>query len=295
MRTMDLDDLDIFRCVVREGGITRAATRLHRVPSNVTTRIKQFEERLGVPLFRRQGRSLALTDAGRALLVHAERLLQIANEAEQDIRSGVVRGGLRIGSLESTAGVRLPPVLSSFHARYPDVSIELQTATTGALLERLQAFEFEAAFVSEPFEKGRLSSRVVFVEELVLITATSDAPPRRASDLNGRTLVAFPHGCSYRRRLLEWVAEAGFSAGRTLELASYHAIVACVAAGAGVAIVPAQVLDQTVAGSAVARHPLPARLRVNRTHLVWFGDPSVPLRALLELLPSPSSPTRASR
>ena len=52
---MDLDDLDIFRCVVREGGITRAATRLHRVPSNVTTRIKQFEERLGVPLFRRQG------------------------------------------------------------------------------------------------------------------------------------------------------------------------------------------------------------------------------------------------
>src|ERR1700759_5404179 len=232
MRTMDLDDLDIFRCVVREGGITRAATRLHRVPSNVTTRIKRFEERLGVPLFRRQGRSLALTEAGRALLGHAERLLQAANEAEQDIRSGAVRGVLRIGSLESTAGVRLPPVLSSFHARYPDVSIELQTATTGALLERLQAFEFEAAFVSEPFEKGRLSSRVVFVEELVLITATSDPPPRRASDLNGRTLVAFPHGCSYRRRLIEWVAEAGFSAGRTLELASYHAIVACVAAGA---------------------------------------------------------------
>ena len=111
---MDLDDLDIFRCVVREGGITRAATRLHRVPSNVTTRIKRFEERLGVPLFRRQGRSLALTEAGRALLGHAERLLQAANEAEQDIRSGAVRGVLRIGSLESTAGVRLPPVLSSF-------------------------------------------------------------------------------------------------------------------------------------------------------------------------------------
>jgi len=210
---MDLEDLDIFRCVVREGGITRAAMRLHRVPSNVTTRIKQLEERLGVPLFRRQGRRLALTDAGRALLGHAERLLQLANEVEQDIRSGAVRGTLRIGSLESTAGVRLPPVLSSFHARYPDVAIELQTATTGALLERLQAFEFEAAFVSEPFEKGRLSSRVVFVEELVLITATSDPPPRRPSDLDGRTLVAFPHGCSYRRRLTEWVAEAGVRRG----------------------------------------------------------------------------------
>jgi len=50
-----------------------------------------------------------------------------------------------------------------------------------------------------------------------------------------------------------------------------------------------------VGGAAVARHPLPARLRVNRTHLVWLADPSVPLRALLELLPSPSSATRASR
>ncbi|MBE7203856.1 MAG: LysR family transcriptional regulator, partial [Parafilimonas terrae] len=65
MRTMDLDDLHIFRCVVREGGVTRAAAQLHRVPSNVTTRIKQFEERLGVALFRRQGRSLTLTEAGR--------------------------------------------------------------------------------------------------------------------------------------------------------------------------------------------------------------------------------------
>src|SRR5262245_49949762 len=147
MRRMDLDDLDIFRCVVREGGVTRAALRLHRVPSNVTTRVKQFEERLGVTLFRRQGRGLALSDAGRALLGHAERLLRLAEEAEQEMRSGAVRGALRIGSLESAAGVRLPRVLAAFHARYPDVSIELQTGTTGALLRRLQAFEIEAAFV----------------------------------------------------------------------------------------------------------------------------------------------------
>lgn len=61
---MNLEDLDIFRCVVREGGVTRAASQLHRVPSNVTTRIKQFEARLGVTLFKRQGRGLVLTDAG---------------------------------------------------------------------------------------------------------------------------------------------------------------------------------------------------------------------------------------
>jgi DNA-binding transcriptional LysR family regulator len=282
---MDLDDLHIFRCVVREGGVTRAADRLHRVPSNVTTRIKRFEERLGVALFRRQGRGLALTDAGRTLLGHAERLLQMADLAEQELRSGVVRGVLRLGSLESAAGARLPPILSAFHAQYPDVSIELQTGTTRALLRLLERFEVEAAFVSEPFEKGSLSSLPAFEEELVLITAKGAPALRRAADLGGQTLVAFPHGCSYRRRLVEWLAEGGVSPGRILELGSYHAIVACVAAGAGAAIVPAEVLDQAVLGTAVERHPLPARLRVNRTHLVWSGEASAALRALIGLLP----------
>ncbi|WP_202397251.1 LysR family transcriptional regulator [Teichococcus coralli] len=289
---IDLEGLDIFRCVVREGGVTRAADRLHRVPSNVTTRIKQLEERLGVSLFRRQGRGLVLTDAGRTLLGHAERLLQMADMAEQELRSGVVRGLLRLGSLESAAGARLPPVLSAFHARYPNVSIELQTGTTGALLRRLERFEVEAAFVSEPFEAGGLSSVPAFDEELVLISARGRPPLRQPSELGGQTLVAFPHGCSYRRRLMEWLAEGGASPERIMDLGSYHAIVACVAAGSGVAIVPAEVLDQAVLGGSVDRHPLPPRLRRNRTHLVWSGEASAPLRALVELLPKPPATRR---
>jgi DNA-binding transcriptional LysR family regulator len=291
---MDLDDLHIFRCVVREGGVTRAAGLLHRVPSNVTTRIKQLEERLGVGLFRRQGRGLVLTEAGRTLLGHAERLLRMADMAEQELRSGVARGVLRLGALESAAGARLPPVLSAFHARHPDVSIELQTGTTGSLLRRLERFEVEAAFVSEPFETGGLSSVPAFDEELVLIGAKGTPALRRPADLVGRTLVAFPHGCSYRRRLMEWLAEGGVSPQRVLELGSYHAIVACVAAGTGVAVVPAEVLDHAVLGASVQRHPLPVRVRRNRTHLVWSGEAGAPLRALVDLLHKPPvrSPSR---
>lgn len=288
MRILSLDDLHIFRCVAREGGVLRAAERLHRVPSNVTTRMKQFEQRLGVSLLRRQGRGLVLTEAGRTLLGHAERLLQLADEAEQAVRGGGVGGRLRLGSLESAAGARLPPLLSAFHAEHPQVAIELRTGTTGALLRLLESFEVEAAFVSEPFEAGALSSRPVFEEELVLITARGAPAPRRAADLEGLTVVAFPHGCSYRRRLVEWLAEAGASPSRLLDLGSYHAIVACVAAGTGVAIVPAEVLDQATLGTTVDRHPLPARLRVNRTHLVWSGEASAPLRALMDLLPAPT-------
>ncbi len=137
MRRISLEDLHIFRCVAVEGGVLRAADRLNRVPSNVTTRIKQFESRLGTQLFRRQGRNVVLTDAGHRLLGHAERLLRLADEAEEDLCSGVVAGSLRLGSLESAASVRLPPILSRYHAAHPRTHVELQTGTTAALLRRL--------------------------------------------------------------------------------------------------------------------------------------------------------------
>ena len=74
MRTMDLDSLEIFRTVVTEGGVIRAAQKLNRVQSNVTTRIRQLEARLGQKLFHRHGRSLVLSPEGRLLLSYTERL-----------------------------------------------------------------------------------------------------------------------------------------------------------------------------------------------------------------------------
>jgi DNA-binding transcriptional LysR family regulator len=78
---MDLSDLHIFRSVVHEGGVTRAAEKLHRVQSNVTTRVRQLEEELGVQLFIRNGKRLHLSPPGRLLLDYADRLLDLAQEA----------------------------------------------------------------------------------------------------------------------------------------------------------------------------------------------------------------------
>ncbi len=285
MRKISLDDLHIFRSVALEGGILRAATALNRVPSNVTKRIKQFEGRLGVKLLSRQGRGVVLTDKGRTLLGHAERLLRIADEIEQEVCDGVVRGVLRLGSLESAASVKLPPFLSQYHKEYTETTIELQTGTTAALLRLVDNYEIEAAFVSEPFEQGKLSSVKVFEEELVLITPEGIPSIRKAADLGKHTVVAFPHGCSYRRRLIEWLSESGVTPERFLDLGSYHAIVACVTAGTGIAIVPKGVLDSAVSGNLVKRNTLPDSLRVNSTHLVWQGEPSPQLKALVGLLP----------
>jgi len=82
MRNIDLAALEIFKAVSEHGGITKAATRLHRVPSNVTTRVKQLEERLGTKLFLRRNRRLVLSAEGKRLLGYADRLLHLSSEAE---------------------------------------------------------------------------------------------------------------------------------------------------------------------------------------------------------------------
>jgi DNA-binding transcriptional LysR family regulator len=295
MRSLDLDSLEIFRSVVREGGILRAAERLNRVQSNVTTRIKQLEERLGVALFRRQGRSLALTAEGDALLVHAERLLRLADEAESELRAGPARGPFRLGSLESTAGSRLPAVLSRYHRLHPAVVIELSTGTTGSLLQRVLDYRLDAAFVSEPFTAPALNALPVFDEELVLITARGHPPVTRAADLGRGTLLAFAQGCSYRKRLEDWFGAANVLPERVLEFASYQAIIACVAAGTGCAIAPRSVLQALRASGDVTEHALPEKLRRNRTHLVWSGEPSPALQRLVALLQAPPAARSAAR
>jgi len=126
---MDLSDLIIFKAVADEGGILRAAKRLHRVQSNVTKRIKQLEESLGVQLFFRQKQRLFLSPSGELLLNYADRLLRLAEEAKGAVTSAIPRGVLRLGALESTAASRLPKIFCEFHRRFPEVRIELKTAT----------------------------------------------------------------------------------------------------------------------------------------------------------------------
>lgn len=268
---MDLVELQIFKTVAEAGGITRAAARLHRVQSNVTTRVKQLEQRLGTRLFHRHKRRLVLSAEGKLLLEYADRLLQLSAEAQAALRDGAPQGLLRLGSLESTAAVRLPPLLSRFHLAYPKVRLELVTGTTGALVAKVLAGEIEAAFVADPFTADGLETQHAFDERLVLITPKSFRRVRTAKDIGHASVLAFAAGCSYRRRLEAWLGRSKLAADRVMEYGSYHAIVACAAAGAGVAVVPRSVLEPLQPKLDVAIHPLPPEIAQAKTRLVWRG------------------------
>ena len=284
MRTIDLESLKIFRTVIDEGGIVRAANKLNRVQSNVTTRIRQLEQHLGTRLFRRQGRSIRLSAEGHVLRIYADRLLRLADEAVSEMRTGKPKGVFRLGSLESTAGSRLAPILSRYHTLYPDVVVELATGTAGALVTRVMHFELEAAFVSEPFTAYGLQARPVFEERLVLVTSRAIRKVSGPADLGRSTLIAFTQGCSYRKRIEEWLGSGNVMPERILEFASYQAMIACVAAGTGFAVVPRSALEALRATRSIRQHALPKRISHNRTFIVWHGDPSPSLHGLLLLL-----------
>ncbi len=284
MRMIDLDTLEIFRAVARDGGIVRAAGKLNRVPSNVTTRIKQLEERLAVQLFQKRGRTIVLTEAGQTLLTYADRLLTLATEAECATQQSIFSGQLHIGSMESSAASRLPKILAKFHRQHPDVRLTIETGTTGALLTLLRDYRLQAAFVGEPFEGDGLTTQPVFTETLVLVTAKSHGRVTRPSDLVPRTLLAFSQGCSYRKRLEQWLAGGGNSVESVLELASYQAILACAAAGAGFGIMPQSVIRTIRSSGEIRCHDLPAAIAKNTTHLAWTGDGSPQLDLLRAML-----------
>jgi len=282
---MDLTELQIFKTVAEQGGITKAAVALHRVQSNVTTRVKQLEQRLGTQLFHRQGRRLVLSSEGKVLLAYAERLLRLSAEAQAAVKGRGPHGLFRLGTLESTAATRLPPVLARYHRDYPAVRLELVTGTSGALVDRVLRGDIEAAFVAEPFPPKSLQMQHAFTEELVLITPKDHARVARPQDIEQRVVLAFTTGCSYRRRLEAWLGRSSVVAERVMEYGSYHAIAACVAAGSGIAVVPKSVLRAVGVESQVAVHALPASVANAKTMLVWrSGHRSAALDALREEL-----------
>ncbi|HJW03646.1 MAG TPA: LysR substrate-binding domain-containing protein [Azospira sp.] len=281
---MDLSDLHIFSTVAREGGITKAAARLNRVQSNVTTRIRQLEENLAVELFVREGKRLQLSPAGRLLLVYADRLLDLAEEARNAVQGATPRGRLRLGSMESTAAVRLPGPLAEFHQRHPAVQLELSTGDTRGLVAQVLSGELDAALVAEPVDDPRLEKQVLFAEELVIVTEAAQPPVHSARDLEHRTLVSFAPGCAYRKRLEDWFAQDGLLPERVVEVSSYHAILGCLVAGMGVALLPRSVL-QTAAGASLLRcHPLADGQHVNTVALWRRGAATPAVNALVELL-----------
>jgi LysR family transcriptional regulator, cell division regulator len=257
---MEMSDLITFSAVARCGGITRAATELGTVQSNVTNRIKGLEAELGARLFERHSRGMILTPSGRRLLPYVERLRALAREAVAATRDdGNPKGPLAIGSMETTAAVRLPPLLARFHGEFPAVQLTLHTGPTAHLVEAVLDSSLDGAFVCGPVDHPDLTISSVFKEQLVLVTAsrwTSLAALRKGTPTAGPTVLVFRTGCSYRQRLEQLLAGFGWPCSERLEFGTLEGILGCVAADMGVTLLPRTVVGRTKLNGGIRAHTL---------------------------------------
>jgi DNA-binding transcriptional LysR family regulator len=250
---MDLSSIEIFQAVASHCSVTKAAAAIGRVPSNVTTRIQQLEENLGVALFSRDGKKMSLTREGTIFLSYATRLADLAEEAKQAVRPLAASGVLRVGTMESTAASRLPEAIRRFGSLWPGVSLQLTMGATRELIRNVLAEELDCALVARPpqasldemryadLDLGRFDARRIYVEDLILVLPPKHPEIKDAKNLRVGTLAAMEPGCTYRRMAEKWAEDA--ASLRTLELGSYHAILASIVAGNAFGVMPRSVFD----------------------------------------------------
>jgi len=276
---MDLRDLTTFKTVATEGGITRAAERLNRVQSAVTTRIKNLESNLDRPLFIRDPGGMRLTPAGQVLLDYADRLIALAEEAENAVKDPRPRGTFRLGAMESTAAVRLPPYISRFLDDWPEVNLSLTTGNSVHLLNELEQGRIDAAFFATDNLDDRFDSTVAFTERPILIS--------RGTPRDSDAMLVFEEGCPHRHMLEQWYHDQGHRPPRVIELGGYHAVIGCVTAGMGTALITEAVLDHFPARDCLTATPLPAPFDRMEVRLVWRREAFSPAIAELRALIAP--------
>lgn len=239
---MDSVSLRFFEAVARLGAMNRAAEALNTVQSNVTARMKSLEEELGVALFRRHSRGVDLTSAGERLLPFARKSVHLLAEARRAVLDeGLPKGRLSLGSLETTAALRLSPVLSRYGTKYPDVELSLKVGANDELIRRVLEYEIDGAFVCGPVEHPQLLSSVAFQEELVIASPINVSLAAHLAA--GCRILVKGHGCAYRSRLDALLAQMGIQEVTRLEFGTLDAIIGCLEGGLGITLLPRSLLQ----------------------------------------------------
>ena len=270
---MDVSDLRIFEAVSRLGSMNRAAVELHTVQSNVTARIRALEENLGVTLFQRHARGVIMTSAAKRLLPFVGRITKLVGDAQAAARDdGEPNGTLLLGSMETTAALRLSPLLSQFATNYPKVRLAITTGTTSRLLDDVIECRLDGAFVAGPLNHPDLHHETIFREELVLVTPRNVASLQDLANVPDLRTIVFQIGCSYRQRLESVLADVGIIVAKPMEFGSLDIVVSCVAAGVGVTLLPRSMVVTAQKDGKVSVHDLPAKYAQTETLFVHRSD-----------------------
>lgn len=238
MKNATFRQLRVFSEVARQLSFSKAAQHLHLSPPAVTMQVKELESHVGMPLFERKGRQVALTLAGEYMLVYARRILATLKDAEDAVArlQKLEIGTLTIGMV-STAEYFLPRLLAGFQAEHPGIDIRLVVSNRDQLVRMLQANEVDIAIMGRPPREMATRAEPFAAHPHVFV-----APPGHPLLNRGhpplQTLLAYKlilreEGSGTRAALDHFVREHNFEHPDTMEMSSNETIKQAVMAGMG--------------------------------------------------------------
>lgn len=262
---MELRQLEHFLAVARHGSFTGAAREVHVVQSALSASVRKLEVELGSALFERTSRKVLLTEAGRALLPTARRITAdvVAARGEVAAVQGLSRGRVSIGTIQTLTVLDLPAELGEFRLRYPGVRIHVREGIMPDLANAVVAGELDLAYVAGegPFDAelvrfGEWTQRMALVCHPGHRLAGRDRV--RLAECGDEPFVEFL-GSSLQAMIARGFADAGVRLNRVCEATHVPLLIALVAAGLGVSIVPDVVAERS--GLPHARLAEPALIR----------------------------------
>ena len=296
---MELRQVETFRAVAEELSFSRAAARLGYVQSSVSVQVAALERELGVRLFDRLGRRIALTEAGSVMLAYSRELLVLAGEAREAVvdagaGAGEVTGTLTVSAPETLLTYRLPRLLAVFHEAYPKVRLLVRPSAVGRLVgstrRAVDEGRVDVAFVLDgPVEAPGLSVESLIEENVSVIAPSGHAlasTPVSPQDLSGETVLlpeAPESGCAYRGQFERQLGKTGTVPSERMEFQSIEAVKQCVAAGMGISVLISVAVEAEVRAGRLAALRWEEPFEVF-TQMVWHEKrwKSPALRAFLE-------------
>jgi DNA-binding transcriptional LysR family regulator len=274
---MNLSDLDAFLTVIREGSFSAAAKALYRTQPAVSQIVRRLEDEIGQPLFDRSSRRGVLTDAGRELQAHAERLLNLHRQALaalDDVRQ-LRSGRLTVAANELTC-LYLLPVLHEFRRLHPAVHVTVQRSLASRIPAAVRDYGADLGVVTYRPEGPALKSVVVYRDELAFVVPPSHPLARARKvglrQLSGESFIAHHVESPYRQRVLQTFQTRRATLQMPVELPTIEAIKKFVAMGNGVALLPALSVEAELARGELVRVAAPDLAFERQLRLVLRRD-----------------------
>lgn len=240
-----------YVCAIAEtGSFSRAAERCQVAQPSLSQQVLKLEEDLGAKLFDRLGRSVRLTEAGRAFIPYARSILEQMEAARSSVldKDADVRGSVAVGVIPTIAPYLIPRYTAAFTRKYPDAKLRIVEALTPALIENLRDLSIDLAILALPLRHKDLELFPIRTEPLFAVVP-KDHPYAGASsislkDLRGESFVMLRDGHCFRDLSLATCTQARITPNIAFESDQFSSLFGMVAAGVGISLVPEMAIDR---------------------------------------------------